>query len=522
MNEAIAHHQAGRLHEAELIYRRVLETSPEEANAWHLLGMIAHAAGQFDDAAKLVGHACRLQPAVWAYRHNLAEVHRAAGRHEQAAIDYSAALEIDEAQAKSHVGLGSVLEALNRFDEAALHYRRALELDAASAAAHYGLAALLADAGELPAAARHASRAVELSPQDADARHRYGVLLSMLGDLPATVEQFRAAADLRPSLSYHLGATLGKLAAQEEALDFFARAMLAAPESGEPYLLAGRALFELGRRPEAVETFRRATQLMPETWHVWHDFALVLEAEGHSSEAAEAFAKAGQLGMTDEAQLHLAAMGKTQAPATAPAAYVRRLFDDYAGKFDQSLVGLLQYQTPQLLVQAVRAVTDGSPDVARWNIIDLGCGTGLCGKLLRPLAKRLIGVDLSPRMIEQASKSGAYDQLILGDVVETLLAHRDAFDLITAADVFVYVGDLGPVFRAAAGSLRAGGFFAFSVEHCEGNAYQIGPSRRYAHPPDYVRRLAEENGFTVRSFNPATLRLEKGQKVEGRLVVLQA
>jgi predicted TPR repeat methyltransferase len=160
-------------------------------------------------------------------------------------------------------------------------------------------------------------------------------------------------------------------------------------------------------------------------------------------------------------------------------------------------------------------------------VIDLGCGTGLLGESLRPTAGRLVGVDLSPRMVEKAREWDLYDELIVGDVAEALAARPAAFDLVAAADVFVYLGDLEPVFRATAGALRPGGLFAFSVEFLDeegapgASGYRIGPSRRYAHSPGYVRRVAGENRFVELSLARAGLRLEKGQQVQGLVVVLR-
>lgn len=524
MQSAVEHHRAGRLHDAEVLYRQALAADPADANVWHLLGMVAHAAGHFDDAAELVGHACTLQPSVWAYRHNLAEAHRAAGRHDRAAAEYEAALRLDAAQPRTHVGLGAVLDALGRRAEAAEHYRRAAERDPASAAAHYGLAVSMAADGQPDAAAGHARRAVELAPDDADARVQLGSLLSRLGDDAGAVEHFRAAAAHRPAVNYHVGVALARQGLLAEAVDCFARAVAAEPDFGDAYTLAGRALTELGRRDEGIDCFRRAAELMPDRADAWHDLAWAMEGAGRPADAADAYDRAGRLGMADEARLHLAALGRGAAPAAPPPAYVRRLFDDYADRFDRSLVDTLQYRTPGLIVDAIRAADAWEPP-GRRDVIDLGCGTGLLGELLRPTAGRLVGVDLSPRMVDKARERGLYDELVVGDVVEALAARPAAFDLVAAADVFVYLGDLGPVFRAAAAALRPGGLFAFSVEFLDDASgpagYRLGPSRRYAHSPAYVRRVAGESGLIEVGTARAGLRLEKGQEVEGLVVVLR-
>jgi predicted TPR repeat methyltransferase len=203
------------------------------------------------------------------------------------------------------------------------------------------------------------------------------------------------------------------------------------------------------------------------------------------------------------------------------AAYVRALFDRYADRFDRDLLGKLGYAAPELLRVAVdRLVEPAVGDAAKLRVFDLGCGTGLAGVAFRPLAAHLAGVDLSPRMVEKARQRGLYDVLEVGDVVAALQA-ADSWDLLVAADVLVYIGDLAPVFQAAAGALAPGGLFAATVERAPEEAgFTLGPARRYAHGERYVRESAAAAGLTVRLIEPCTPRREKGVGVPGLLVIV--
>ena len=157
------------------------------------------------------------------------------------------------------------------------------------------------------------------------------------------------------------------------------------------------------------------------------------------------------------------------------------------------------------------------------DVLDLGCGTGLCGPLLRPMARTLAGVDLSPAMIEKAKARRAYDRRWAADLLEALRAADAGYDLLVAADVLIYFGDLTPVFEPAVAALRPGGLFAFSVEAGEGERFQFRPAtRRYAHAEPYLRRLAGIFGLRVIRLDPITVRTEAGKSVPGDLVVLAA
>jgi len=155
------------------------------------------------------------------------------------------------------------------------------------------------------------------------------------------------------------------------------------------------------------------------------------------------------------------------------------------------------------------------------SVLDLGCGTGLCGPLFRPLAATLAGVDLSPAMIDKARRRGVYDRLEVGDLVTALRRAPGAADLLVAADVLVYVGDLAPVLSAAAAALRPGGLFAFSVEEHSGAGFTLLPTRRYAHSAEYVNSEAARVGLEVIHLHGAIARTENGRDVPALIIILR-
>ena len=221
------------------------------------------------------------------------------------------------------------------------------------------------------------------------------------------------------------------------------------------------------------------------------------------------------------AALRLAALGRAPVPETPPEAYVRGLFDDYADRFEKALVEDLGYRVPwrlgEILAEA-RPALDGEVPFAR--VLDLGCGTGLMGEVLRGRSGHLEGVDLSPEMVDRAGAKHVYDALAVADGVAHLGGPGGGFDLVAAADVFVYVGTLESVFAAVADRLPAGGLFAFSVEAAEAGDVVLRESLRYAHGETYLRRLAADAGFAVLRFEREVLRQDRGTAIDGFLVVL--
>jgi predicted TPR repeat methyltransferase len=158
-------------------------------------------------------------------------------------------------------------------------------------------------------------------------------------------------------------------------------------------------------------------------------------------------------------------------------------------------------------------------------MLDLGCGTGLAGAAFRAKADRLVGVDLSPRMIDAAREKGVYDRLEVCDLLEFLAAERGAeqhYDLIVAADVFAYLPDLAPVAAAAALVLAPGGFFAFTVETHAGEGVVLGEALRFAHSADHVREAVQDAGLKLLGLDSAATRTEKGVPVPGLVAVAQA
>jgi predicted TPR repeat methyltransferase len=220
-----------------------------------------------------------------------------------------------------------------------------------------------------------------------------------------------------------------------------------------------------------------------------------------------------------EALHMLAALGELPSPDRASDGYVTAYFDRFAEDFDHQLIDELDYRVPELLYDAVAPCID---DLGlQLDILDLGCGTGLSGRLFRQHAARLDGVDLSADMLDRARDRGVYDDLAVGEIVTFLDGRSRQYDVLIAGDVLAYFGRLSGVFRSVARASRDGALFAFSVEALRQPRFQLTPSGRYAHGRPYITRLAAASGLRAVSMTSEQLRYEYGEPVMGDIWVFE-
>jgi predicted TPR repeat methyltransferase len=283
-----------------------------------------------------------------------------------------------------------------------------------------------------------------------------------------------------------------------------------------------RARACLGQREfaDAESLLRQAIAAEPDSGVAYELLGKLLYRESRDAEAAQVYRAWLAVAPNDPIASHLvAATSGEAAPARASDGFVAALFERFAPDFDTT-VSTLGYCVPQLLFEAAMAVLD--PGVVGIEVLDLGCGTGLCGEWFRPLARRLVGVDLSAGMLANARRRGCFDELNCTELTEYLQRCTERFDLITAADVFCYFGDLAAVFTAAARLLRPEGHFIFSVEHLEDPA-DSHPMRllehgRYAHDSRYIHEALTQAGLLPVRTTKAFLRYERGAPVPGLVI----
>ncbi len=486
LQQALALHKRGTLAEAELRYRELLEFEPQHFDALHLLGVLARQRGQAQLAVGLIERALAVdarQAIAWC---NLGTAWQDLGAADRAFAAFDRALALDPGYALAHNNRGNACRNLGWYEEALASYDAALRAKPDHADAAFSRGTVLHQLGRYEEALAAYEAGLKLRP-DADGWSNRGSVLYAIGQFEEALQSMERALRLdskHVSAWSNRGMTLQKLERFDDALASYDHALELRPTHAEAWLYRGNALRLLGRADEAILSYRRARE--------------------HGADA-------------EQVAYFLAALGEGEAPAASPASYVRNLFDRYASHFDEHLVDVLHYRTPQLLAGALQlaGVAVGGDGA------DLGCGTGLAGALLRPQLASLHGVDLSQAMLEQAGARGIYDSLACEDITAYLARHDGAFDVAVAADVLVYVGDLAPLMHALHGALRAGGAFAFSVEETTEDNYVLQRSHRYAHARAYIERVARETGFAVRYVERCVLREDEGVEVGGLVVVAQ-
>jgi predicted TPR repeat methyltransferase len=376
----------------------------------------------------------------------------------------------------------------DRGDEAVALIERSLQLQPDQPDWHSNLGIVLQEHLRLDEAITAYERAIALDPDHANAHNNLGVVLRAKGRMAEAEAAYRAAieADPRHSDAHHnLGVLLNGLGRRREAALCFSKVITLRPKHPEARRLLALAHHTLGDTGKAIDVFEEWLREEPD----------------------------------DPIALHmLAACSGRDVPPRASDAFVEKTFDSFAASFDAKLASLA-YRAPALVAELLaHAGVDASGTL---DVLDAGCGTGLCGPLVAAYARRLVGVDLSEGMLARARTRDVYDELIQCELTAYLRESPGSFDVIVSADTLVYFGPLDAVAAAAANALRPGGILVFTVEElpdtANGAGYTLSPNGRYRHAPGYVERVLTDAGLAA-EIVPAELRLEAGDPVAGLVV----
>ena len=334
-------------------------------------------------------------------------------------------------------------------------------------------------------------------------------------DASAALQLARALAPAFPLVHYRLGLLFSDTGRPADAVNALEVAIRLQPDNARAHNNRGSALQLLGRNVEAEAAFRAAIALAPDLEVPHVNLGKLLELCGRPFDAIEVYKQAIARGLDAPVFKHYLAAATGQVTERAPVSYVRDMFDNFAPLFDERLREL-KYDAPRELAALIRSNTAGPID-----ILDLGCGTGQCGMALGSIGRRLVGIDLSEKMLVHARAAGIYDELVATDIQDWIAgAAAASFDLVIAGDVFIYLGSLDDLFREVGRLMRPGGCFAFSTEECTDRDYKLLPSGRFAQADAYIRRLSDAK-FKVVVAQPTVIRMESGIPLAGRLYLLR-
>jgi predicted TPR repeat methyltransferase len=426
-------------------------------------------------------------------------------------------LSVDEA-----LSVAVALQQAEQWAAAAQLYRSILEVAPDHAGALH-FSGVLAHQQEQDAdAVALIARSLELEPDRADWHSNFGIVLQdrlRLREATAAYEQAIGLDSEHANAHNNLGVVLraqGRLVDAEAA---YRTAIQIDPHHADAYHNLGVLLNGVGRQREAACCFSKVITLRPKHPEARRLLALAHHTLGETDKATEVFEEWLRDEPDDPIARHmLAACSGADVPARASDAYIETTFDNFAASFDAKLANLA-YRAPTLVAEMLAHT--GIHASRSLDVLDAGCGTGLCGPLIAPYARRLVGVDLSAAMLARAGTRNVYDELAKHELTAYLQDSGDSFDMIVSADTLVYFGSLEAVAAAAAHALRPGGILIFTVEELADAAndtgYSLSPTGRYRHAPTYLEQVLAEAGMQA-EIAPAELRLEAGEPVAGLVV----
>jgi predicted TPR repeat methyltransferase len=420
-----------------------------------------------------------------------------------------------------------------KIDQARSLYKQILEEEPEQPQALHMLGLIHYQSGDPESAYPLLVQSLEQQPNDITVLGNLASILASLGRAQEAVEILNQVLDIAPEQAKYwrkLGDCLTELRRLDDAVRAYEQAIKLWPEEidkGSMPLNHAVSLAGLGQHQEACELLQEIVGREPENTIALYNLGFCLRELGAYQEALDVYHRILELDPEDSlgVSLHLAATGAHVMPESAPKGLMQRVFDHYAGYYDCHMIQNLNYQGPQLILELLypwlqkqNAWTGSNEGL---EIMDLGCGTGLCAALLSPYAIKLDGIDLSGRMLKKASERGIYNSLIKADLFRGLQEVQVLYDCIVACDVLVYLGELQPLFSSVYQKLRPEGLFAFTVENQAEAGVKLSTSTRFQHSREYLKRSSLESGFEILEMKNAVLRHEDKQPVNGLAVLLR-
>jgi predicted TPR repeat methyltransferase len=402
--------------------------------------------------------------------------------------------------------------------------RQVITLQPAAFSTYNNLGNALKFQGKFTEARQAYDTALKINPHYPEALNNLGNLEREQGAPGTARALFLKALQLRPDYAQahnNLGNTYRDEGDFEDAAIAYRKAVAANPGYPDALINLGIICQLQDNITEAIDCQQRALAIAPKSLNAMFNLGTALLIAGEVAQAEHCFTQVLALDPAHTgAGYFLSTIRGESVPEQSPRDLVINLFDSYAGTFDRHLVNDLGYSIPS---QLFALYSDSAAPSRKLSILDLGCGTGLSGEAFRATACRMEGVDLSPRMIDKATARNIYDELHVADVLEIVSTRTRRYDLVVAADVFVYIGALANLFHAVRGVLNPDGCFCFSIERQDGEgAYSLRQSGRYAHSVVYIETLAGAVGFRPLAMRPTVIRNERGTPIQGNIFILQA
>jgi predicted TPR repeat methyltransferase len=528
-NLAMALQGAGYLGEALENYEKAVKMDKDFApEGYNNMANIYRIKKEIKKAEKFYRKSIDSAPEKAFFAHNgLGLLQRENGDNEAALESFQTAIDIEPASADAYANMAATLRSMGRIFEALPLYEKALSLDSANPVILTGYGMALELDGKREQAKEQYTKAIHVNPDFADAYAHKGAIETEAGNFKEAEKNLKKATEIDPEHAeawLNLGVVLYNEKLYLEAMEAYRKAIILNPENPEVCNNLAIAVHAAGDLEEAAGLCFNAIALDKNFKEVHNTLSVILtDMYKVNKDLAVGTAQAWVKHCPDNATAKyvLASFTKDKDTEKASDEYIKQHFDGFANSFDDTLANL-DYKAPILIADKLKTTEETTYQRA----LDMGCGTGLCGKEIKPFVKYLVGVDMSAAMLQKARESGVYDHLEQAEI-ETFLneyANKDntKFDLITAADVLCYFGRLDKIFLKAGNVLKSGGIFIFTLEENtnaeNADDYVITETGRFTHRKEYVSEKLQESGFQQIEITSAELRKEQGKAVQGMLI----
>lgn len=523
----------------------ILTTNPDSVTALRYLALAYVHKKQYDEAIFTFKKALSIEndPIL---NMNLANVYKIVNNPEKAIHYYKSAININPKYAKAHNNLAGLYSELNNYQQSLYHYREALHADPSFTIAHLNLGLLFFRNKEIQPAIIQFHNVLAIDESNLTALFYLGLINLAQDKLNEALDLFQKVLQINPEhveSLVNIGVILLKQNKQQLAIDYFTRALaldennleaknnLAAtfihndryenalvyylellkeyPNNLEYLYNTGVAQMGLGKIDDAINLFKQVLSIDNKHFGALSNLAAIKMRNRDRNGALDLLKKALEVEPSNKTtKFMLQALSHEQVGTCKE--YAADLFNHYALYYDKHMQDTLQYKLPQKLWEILNKLKLNNLNL----ILDLGCGTGLCGDVLKEFSKHLIGVDISSKMLEIAQNKGVYERLVSKDILEFLQEDKNKYDLIVCLDVLPYFGSLNKFFNYTSERLSNNGIFIFSTEISEIDDWQIQESVRFKHAPQYILNLCKENNLLLEYNERVSARKQDNRDLE--------
>ncbi len=519
--EAISQlHRAGHLNEAKKGYLKLLRINSCDANSLHGLGILLIQQKKPIEAISYLKKAIAQQPQNPVIQLHLANALKIQGLFDEAIQVLQKTISAHPNYIPALNNLGTIFYEKEQWQTAIDAYRLAIFKEPTFMDAYYNLGLAYAKQKNFKEAIQTYRILLENLPDHFAARFLLASTLMQEGHIADAILEFLV---IESTHAFHfetqtnLATCYLKQGRLNEAKMHYLKAQNLRPADCQILYNLGVIHLQQGQIDAAIQYYQKAVAIDQNIFATHYNLGIAFLAKHHIPYALIHFKEALRIEPNNQAVAYTINRLSAQIPMlAAPVEYVKSLFDSYADHYDLHLIKTLDYQLPKLLTECLSLSL-----AKKLDILDIGCGTGLCGTLLKPYAERLIGIDLSEKMLEKANDKQCYDQLIAADFLEFLTDKYTCYDLVIAADVLVYRGELESVFKKVYQALKPAGVFAFNTEINTETDFMMNPSGRFSHHKNYINNLVKKMCFKIISCKTVKTRLHNKDDLYGYLYILE-